>query len=322
MDSLRVDVNVHPAKKEVRFKEPRLISTAISNAVRETLRISQTPTVFVSKKIDFKTVLESASISYTPKNTKPAFLPDFENNVRQSEPIERKSQAEYQKSVIKPADSRQTDLSCKIVEDQVPEAPIPKSDIAEGLEMRILAFLDSTYILASSANGLLLVDQHAAHERVLFEKILMASKTAPEVSQKLLIPVSVELSPRDAGFVRKNIQPFEKLGFEIEFFGDCTAIVNSIPESISQNNISGLFSDIVNNLLEQGRDGQKINEISIARAACSHAVKSHDCISLHEAENLIRQLRRCELPFSCPHGRPTIINISYQELEKRFGRRK
>ena len=169
---------------------------------------------------------------------------------------------------------------------------------------------------------LVLVDQHAAHERVMFEKILNTAGKKEAVSQKLLIPITVELSRSEVLFLGKYSSHFSKLGFEFDSFGANTVIVNSIPAELTQENLKGLFSDMLSILMEEGRISGKIDEAAIARAACRHSVKAHDKISFEEAKSLLRQLSRCELPFSCPHGRPVIINISYKELERRFGRRK
>ncbi len=322
LDPARADINVHPAKREIRFREPGLVTAAVAEAVRETLRVSQTPTVFVDSSLSLKSVLDSAVVNYVPKGSPHHGAGDLDFMLQQPPiSIQQKKIAGMVKtaSSLEAADAPSTEEPSLPEESQLQDKA---SDFSEAFNVTVLAFLDDTYILASSANGLLVIDQHAAHERILFERILSAAKTGEGASQKLLIPVTLELSPAETAFVKKNTEPFEKLGFEIEIFGNSTIVLNSIPEAFSQDNVGGLFTDMVTALVEQGRAGQKINEAAIARAACKNAVKSHDRLSRPEAEEIIRQLSRCELPFSCPHGRPTIINISFQELEKRFGRRK
>ena len=199
------------------------------------------------------------------------------------------------------------------------DSVIPLSLPGSGI-INVMGFLDKTYILGSSDIGLLLIDQHAAHERILFEKILNETENENH-SQKLLIPITVNLSRIESNLIRKQGKAFYRLGFEIEPFGDNTVLVTAIPPGFSMDNISGLISDLLDDILNSSDSSSKIDDSSIAKAACSLAVKAHDALSFPEAEELIKRLAKCKLPFSCPHGRPTVINISFKELEKRFGRK-
>ncbi|HBC86509.1 MAG TPA: DNA mismatch repair endonuclease MutL [Lentisphaeria bacterium] len=304
MDPALVDVNVHPAKREVRFRESRDVSSFISGSIRDALRNSQSPTVSVSSELPLRTILAGASISYEPRKTVQ------DSMINPGKKIGPQIQFPEALSAIQASSGPKT----------VPE--MERQETSSVSELGILAFLDETYILASSGNGLVIIDQHAAHERVMFEKILGTARDNGVLSQKLLIPVTVELSRSEVMFLQKNKEQFQKLGFEFESFGANTMIISSIPGGIRQDNLKGLFSDMLSTLAEEGRTGGKVDETAIARAACRNSVKAHDTLSPHEAKSLLQQLSMCELPFSCPHGRPVIINISYKELEKRFGRRK
>jgi DNA mismatch repair protein MutL len=311
MDPGLVDVNVHPAKREVRFREGRLVTSFISESIRDALRNSQAPTIAVSSDLQFRSILAGAGISYAPKK-------QFQETGIFDEKIIRPVLANIQfpQAAAENSPSPESD-----VQPPAEACGEPEENSAVS-ELKILAFLDETYILASSKNGLVIIDQHAAHERVMFEKILNTAGKTGTVSQKLLIPITVELSRSEILFLGKYGPHFSKLGFEFESFGANTVIVNSIPSELTQENLRGLFSDMLSILMDEGRISGKIDEASIAKAACRHSVKAHDRISFDEAKSLLRQLSRCELPFSCPHGRPVIINISYRELEKRFGRSK
>lgn len=313
MDPGLVDVNVHPAKREVRFREGRLVSSFISESIRDALRNSQAPTISVSSDLQFRSILAGAGISYAPKE-------QFQDTGMFDEKISIPALR-----TIPPPAPAQDEKAPPPEQDVNPPPSVGVTETGEHSavsELKILAFLDETYILASSKNGLVIIDQHAAHERVMFEKILNTEGKKTAVSQKLLIPITVELSRSEVLFIGKYSAHFSKLGFEFESFGANTVIVNSIPAGLPQENLRGLFSDMLSILMEEGRISGKIDTASIARAACRHSVKAHDRITFEEAKSLLRQLSRCELPFSCPHGRPVIINISYRELEKRFGRRK
>ena len=312
MDPGFVDVNVHPAKREVRFSEGRLITSFISESIRDALRNSQAPTISVGSDLQFRSILAGAGISYAPKK-------QFQDTGMFDEKISKP----VLQNIQLPPRREEGNVQSESVSQPLVAEPSAESEAHSAVsELRILAFLDETYILASSKNGLVIIDQHAAHERVMFEKILNRAGKRDTVSQKLLIPITVELSRSEILFLGKYSSYFSKLGFELESFGANTVIVNSIPAELTQENLKGLFSDMLSILMEEGKISGKIDEASIARAACKHSVKAHDRISFEEAKSLLHQLSKCELPFSCPHGRPVIINISYRELEKRFGRRK
>ncbi|HCE47029.1 MAG TPA: DNA mismatch repair endonuclease MutL [Lentisphaeria bacterium] len=310
MDPALVDVNVHPAKREVRFRESREVTSFISSSIRDALRNSQAPTVSVSRDLPLRSILAGADISYAPKKNVQDSIGGLGKAVESDIKIPvRGSQLEVRP--FKP----QTGPS------NTAERPV-EQDFESVSELRILAFLDKTYILASSANGLVIIDQHAAHERVMFERILDSAGKSRTLSQKLLIPSAIELSRSEVMFLEKHRKHFMALGFEIESFGANTIIINSIPDGLHQDNLKGLFSDMLADLMDEGKSNGKIDEAAIARAACRNSVKANDLLSFEEARSLLHQLSRCELPFSCPHGRPAVINISFKELEKRFGRRK
>jgi len=284
---IRVDVNVHPAKMEVKFREPLLFRNAVEKAIREALRISQSPSVNINTTLPLKQLLDASSISYTPKEertqTQNNFLPGLHNI-----PLEQ----------------------------QKPELKFENKKFPN---LKILGTLMNTYILAESTEGLLIIDQHAAHERIMFELLIanLNNSTNPQI-QKLLIPITIEFSGAEIEFIKKNIQQFEALGFELESFGGNTLIVHSIPQVFPQENLSTFLHSIIDNLTSEGL--QKPTYIDIAKKACACAIKANDKLQLTEIENLIQMLSKCEMPFCCPHGRPTIINISLNELKKRFGR--
>ena len=193
----------------------------------------------------------------------------------------------------------------------------PATDFG-GTGLRLLGVLENSYIVAAIPGGLVLIDQHAAHERVLFERIL--NGVDGTLSQRLLMPITIELSPADMAYVARNLHEFENVGFEIEPFGRNTVKLNAIPAAIKQENVGGFFQDMLARIGELGA-GQRLATDTLARAACKAAVKAHDRLSLQEAAALIEQMSHCALPYSCPHGRPTMLNISISEIERRFGRK-
>lgn len=354
-----VDVNVHPAKREMRFRQEFEVVAAVRSAVSAALRLNDpvvppTPDSMLDPElIDNKLIpsfspdrVESAAAAPNP-NSAPGFPgfaaprepksldeilqsafvqyrilgPDAEslrNAVCGGDPRSASDPVAEQGNLALPADSDSSEPSSepapdfRLTSDDVPVAEFG----SQGL--RLLGILEHSYIVGAIPGGLVLIDQHAAHERVLFERIL--NGVDGSLSQKLLIPITLELSRSDMAFLSHNQSRFEAVGFEFEHFGRNTIKLNAIPAALPQDNAGGFFSDLLARIAEEG-SAQRLATDSIARAACKAAIKAHDKISLAEAESLLHQMSQCALPYSCPHGRPTMLNISLSEIEKRFGRK-
>ena len=317
MDPFRVDVNVHPAKREVRFRETGLVSGVITDAIRESLRKTSIPTVSVPPELPINSILKGASINYAPSSVEQRSFQSFEQALPEIKPEqyydipESAENLNQREGVVEPIPQSQSQITHQ--QEQEPTQSI-------NLAFNILAFLDNTYMLASSDSGLVIIDQHAAHERILFER-LMKTREGTVPSQKLLIPVTLDLSRSEVQFLNKNSDPFTELGFEVESFGNNTVIIHAIPASLKANDAALLFNDLLDLLINEEHLSGTVDKSVIAQAACKKAVKAHDKLTMTEAEALLKQMGECELPYSCPHGRPTIISISYKELEKRFGRK-
>lgn len=353
LDPVLVDVNVHPAKKEVRFRSDWHVSGVVAEAVRKAVSTSETPTVNIAPEVSLSSMLDGARVSYTRREEHPEF--SFRDECDNDEVVTPVMAEEpgttwmpmpsVRRSVsplagpgrnpddgeIEPDEPSITDKDDDI--PVTPSAPLPRQTTTsvDGItvsdlngktgEFKVLGALDDTYIMISSRAGLLIVDQHAAHERVMFEKILKESKeNSSALSQQLLIPITLELSRSEISFLEKNVKYLNKLGYELDFFGGNTAIVNGVPHLFSQGNVGGALRDIISDLSETGRTGT-IDLESVARSACKAAVKAHDNLTEQEIRNLLGQMSECIMPFCCPHGRPTVICISTRELEKRFSRR-
>ena len=359
-----VDVNVHPTKREVRFRNEFDVIAAVRTAVSAALRTNDAvipvseegmndpaetsarlfpdfapdaglrdeprfsadsgtasaepapvPASGIVTSVD--SLLESARVGYRVlgpglhapfRNAQPAQGNAPRCDTTRTEdgvlPIPPEPQPEQ------PADEPRPDFRL-VAEDA------PQSDFG-GTGLRLLGVLENSYIVAAIPGGLVLIDQHAAHERVLFERILNGIDGT--LSQKLLMPITIELSPADMAYVTRNIREFENVGFEIEPFGRNTVKLNAVPAAIRQENVGGFFRDMLARIGELGA-GQRLATDTLARAACKAAVKAHDRLSLQEAAALIDQMSHCALPYSCPHGRPTMLNISISEIERRFGRK-
>lgn len=166
------------------------------------------------------------------------------------------------------------------------------------------------------------MDQHAAHERVLFEQMLNRVQSGSVPSQRLLLPETVELSARDAGFLRQNLPTLNRLGVGVNEFGERTFLLDAVPPMVRLSDARRFVIELVDELKAAGQtiNSQRLGEDTIAKTVCRHAVKANDPLSGPELENLVQDLRQCAMPYTCPHGRPTLIEMNYRELEKKFGR--
>jgi DNA mismatch repair protein MutL len=186
--------------------------------------------------------------------------------------------------------------------------------------LRVIGVLDSQYLVAEGTSGLVLVDQHAAHERILFEQLLSAARKQVGARQALLLPITVELLPAESALMRQHAADFDQLGFTVEPFGGDTFLVTAIPACFPQENVAGILRDTLEELRTGGVAGRRPNEVAVAQAACRHAVRSADALTGEEIERLLSDLAQAEMPYTCPHGRPVMVNIPHSEIRKRFGR--
>jgi DNA mismatch repair protein MutL len=178
------------------------------------------------------------------------------------------------------------------------------------------------YVVLESDRGLVLMDQHAAHERILFEQMLERMERGTVPSQRLLLPETVELSPRDAAFIRQNLETLNRLGVGLSEFGERTFLLDGVPPMVKMAGARQFVLELVDELKAAGQsvNAQRLGEETIAKTVCRHAIKANDPLTGPELENLVNDLRHCAMPYTCPHGRPTLIEMSYRELEKKFGR--
>jgi len=314
LDPGAVDVNVHPAKREVRFRDPNAIREAIVHAIQETL---------ASGRADWREKFRapvspvggtsSVSSSEVKGGSPPCELPQFEREfgLRGEAMIEigrggspnRPQAIEGNRPYQQPQG-----------ESVKPSAP---------QQFQIIGVLNKLYVLMENADGLVLVDQHAAHERILFEELRRRMEEHGVPSQKLLIAQTFELPPRDADWIEQNMSTLQKMGIGIENFGPNTFKIDSLPGFLSVTDGAQFMRKVIDDLKRASDRSSplRLGEDMIASTVCRYAVKANDPLRYLEVEKLIQDLLDCELPYCCPHGRPTMIQISNAELEKKFGRK-
>jgi DNA mismatch repair protein MutL len=189
--------------------------------------------------------------------------------------------------------------------------------------LRLVGVVGRLYVVLESDRGLVLLDQHAAHERVLFEQMLRRLEQAGAApSQRLLLPETVELPVRDAHFLRQQLPTLTRLGVGLSEFGERTFLLDALPPFVQASEPRRFILTLVDELKAAGQavNSLRLGEHTVAKTVCRHAVKAHDPLARPELENLIEDLRHCAMPYTCPHGRPTLIEMNFRELEKKFGR--
>ncbi len=315
IDPAAVDVNIHPAKREVKFHREFEIRKLVAQAMQETLLAFHAGE---SKVPSPKPKVESVRQA-EPQST-PA-LPQFPEKLRPAvEPPKPAIQQPPLRMGFAPAEPVAGEPA---VPSAIPQLPSPGATPLLNVPLRLVGVVGKLYVVLESDRGLVLLDQHAAHERILFEQMLNRLEqngTAP--SQKLLLPETIELPARDANFLREQLIALTRLGVGLSEFGERTFLLDALPPFVKSLDARRFVLDLVDELKAAGREVNlaRLGEHTIAKTVCRHAVKANDPLAGAELENLVEDLRRCAMPYTCPHGRPTLIEMNYRELEKKFGR--
>ena len=307
LDPSLVDVNVHPAKKEVRFRSPGDVRDAVIAGIRESLeRASPNPEL-------------SSTASRTSGAAIGAEPPPARKPLITIENLPPARTFSYPRMPMIPSESPATSAGSRSDGGRAVDKDRGQSPWAW---CRILGQVGGLYVVLETDEGLVLMDPHAAHERILFEKYMSEVLANKVTSQGLLTPETVDLAPRDALRVRENVSLLRKMGFGISEFGGDSFIVDALPACLGQSSAAALLTAVSASLEEAGARGgtERWSEESIAQAACKTAVKARDRLNLDEIERLVVDLAGAEMPYTCPHGRPTIIFMSFNELHKKFGR--
>jgi len=344
----QVDVNVHPTKREVRFRNSRLVGQVVAAAVRKALQnLAEGTGIDTQPDLQKDTKSHTTSADKEQETTQFEFSTDGEHfhtvdtttqpadnsnqetapNSENQKPL-GKQQAQHDpssapaKEISQAADNFQKNSEPFPAQEQTEPGTSPSAATRPEIRnLKVLGVIKSLYLVAEGQSGLVLIDQHAAHERILFEKILASSRHQQQNSQPLLLPVTIELSPRDADFLGKHLDQFANIGFGLESFGGSSFIVSALPAHIPRENVEGLIRDMLEELRETPGGRPQPDETRIAQAACKHAVRAEDPLANQELDQLLTDLANTEMPYTCPHGRPVMINIPDSELQKRFGRR-
>jgi DNA mismatch repair protein MutL len=302
LDPSAVDVNVHPAKREVRFRDPASVREAVVETIRRTL--------------------ESGRRDWQQQFQKPVGPLESVPSLVTAQPAPQPQLVEPALSYVIPSPA----AAGRGTFQKLPEAAPTEAAIdvtSSPHQFQIIGILNKLYVLMENENGLVLVDQHAAHERILFEELRRRMEEQGVPSQRLLLAQTFELAPRDAEWVERNAAILQKMGIGIEPFGQNAFKIDSLPTFLDISDPVSFMRKVIDGLksASNGSSPLRLGEDMIAKTVCRHAVKANDPLGYLEVEKLIGDLLECDLPYCCPHGRPTMIQISLAELEKKFGRK-
>jgi DNA mismatch repair protein MutL len=296
-----VDVNVSPSKAEVRFRRERLVYAAVQRAIRSSL-LAVAPPPAVS----------------TPLRQADGFGPAAGAGRAGPPPGATIEPTPTPSSVGRAPPDTSTD----------DDAPGPPAGPAEGAAaggvrlpiLRIIGQVQSTYIVCEGPDGVYFVDQHAAHERVLYERILAERGRGGVARQQLLTPAVVDLTARSAAQLREHLPELARLGFEVEPFGDRSGLVRAIPAGLTRADPARALAELVEALAMPGPSPDGLDR-GAATVACHAAVRAGDPLTTELMRDLIEQLEATDIGRFCPHGRPTVVRLPSTQLERDFGRR-
>jgi DNA mismatch repair protein MutL len=292
-----VDVNVHPTKAEVRFRQPEAVFSAVQRAVRRTL-VDQAPPPSVRAESTWGS-------------------PDWA--VRRERLAQVTTERMHQLGIDLPMESTGQHRH------QYPDGSAGEQVVASTRRslpmLRVVGQVGAAYIVAEGPSGLYLVDQHAAHERVLYEEFMARRQTQEVISQELLEAKAVMLLPEQTALVEANLDALQAAGFVVEAFGHNTIRVRAVPALVAGTDpVAAVMAAVGEIECGQAPVEATVEELLIARVCKQAAIKAGQVLSFAEMETLIRRLERCQSPRTCPHGRPTMLHLSAEQLARGFGR--
>lgn len=291
LDPRAVDVNVHPTKAEVRFADERAVARAVQRAAHAALTMQE------------QDVLPEVAFE------RPQGPPSVNQTFFQSHHLQSRDDVPARHQPATPGSEDGYDAQPRSLEHR---SGIPV--------LRVLGQVGATYIIAEGPGGMFLIDQHAAHERVMYEKLLGQVESRTTDRQPLLDPLVIDLAPHELAVLERSINELRDIGFDLDLFGEQSVIVRGVPAIMQRVDISERLHLILEELSEGGSGDSWLDSVTIS-AACHTSIRAGQHLSLDEMRELVAQLERTQQPRACGHGRPTMLHMSQTDLEKQFSRR-
>ncbi|KIL50555.1 hypothetical protein KP77_19300 [Jeotgalibacillus alimentarius] len=315
MDPLLVDVNVHPSKQEVRFSKEKELQHVIAETLKRSFRNETLIPSGVSEKKEPKRVSEQTSFDWAAPVTKP-------------------SASHKEPETVREASAEMTDVKApeeQLFDEREAAAPDPSEikEVEKAIEperkripdMSVIGQAHGTYIICQSDDGLYMIDQHAAQERIKYEYFREKLAEDHHEMQDLLVPITFDFPPDQFLKIKEDIHLLYQSGIEAEEFGGNSLIVRSHPVWFPKGEESGIIEDMIEQILTDKKiDRYKLREEAAILMSCKKFIKANHYLTQKDMESLISQLSECNDPFTCPHGRPVVIHFSSYEMEKMFKR--
>ena len=327
----RVDVNVHPSKREVRFREPMRVSAAVTTAIRNALRclssfgmngeetvaapphsheVAGTP----DAPLPSRPVTPAQPLAFQPIQSPLPFAPTTETQDGRRQAPQRP--AETPAAPVQAAAQQTTKPQTTPAQPPMPADAAPIA-AAPAVAFRLLGRVGKEYLAAESNGGIIVINIHSAHQRILFEELLANLRSEHVMQQQLLLPVTLELAPDDARILARQLDHFKALGYTIEPFGGNAFLITPTPANIKDAELGSVMRDIISDLRHDSVTNRQ-SATHLAQLAARHAVRNNAELSQQDQLRLIERLLRCDMPYADPAGLPTMLNITTGELAKRF----
>lgn len=308
-----VDVNVHPAKTEVRFRDSSQVHVAVEQALKKALGGAEEGATLIRERDDSEPATQHSAPStqhsplFSPQrfDSGPRWTPEFT-------PLFQKAPM-----VQPPLSAQSAPVARALVE--VEDEPQPQLGDLQG---RVIGQYRMSYILVDMPGGLRLVDQHVAHERVLYDRYLQRVEAREPVSQQLLTPMLYEAGAAECAILESHLDELRGVGFAIERFSGNAFAIAAVPPELLRNDVDSFLRKLIDASLEEKTSHvSKVRERIAASLACQAAIKVHRPLSGEEMARLVAELLRSSNPFACPHGRPIIVDIRHLDIERHFHRK-
>lgn len=328
-----LDVNVHPTKMELRFSTNEYVYNFVLDSIKSTLKSGElapevslsdvkVPQRFLNSNNSSARQNYAAAQVQAPEEAKQADIPKptvsaaNPSKERLPEPFEinRSNDMIIKEEATKYADNNKSDVQQLSMFDNA------LMNVSDTNSYRVIGQLFDTYWLIEFEDKFYMMDQHAAHEKILYEKLMNHIKTKKMDTQMIMPPIILELNLRQEEIIKKYSSVFDKVGFELEQFGTMSYKVTGVPAGFPIINYKQMLIDMIDNLCDDRKSDLEIITEKIASMSCKAAVKGNNKLSFEEAKQLIGELMKAENPYNCPHGRPTLIVMSKYEIEKKFKR--
>ena len=312
IDPHKVDFNVHPAKLEIRFTDPGFVHNSVKSTLTNALLEYEN-----NKYASVKQKLATVETPGRPTDLEARIFTQKTDRRRFSD-VKKEFENLYQPDMFKAKSSEDDILEKKLTPGRNEIFLRPEEEVINPWQ------LHQSYIFVQIEEGLMIIDQHAAHERILYEKILHRIHGAPAPAQKLLFPLVLEIPPYLTNvipqLISENMEVFEKIGFSLKNFSGNSIVIDEIPIELENWDGGDVFIEILQTLEEEFQETEDFRDSIAKSVACKAAVKAGRKMGRKEMLALINDLFACEVPYFCPHGRPLIIKMPLTDFEKKFKR--